>query len=91
MNYDRTSRCPCKNGPVCHDCHYCLGCSCRCHTWFTLRSRLFEKKAEVDVLERVKKIAAKSTEEDLYLDDDRFMSERMEAARKLWGYDEVVA
>lgn len=41
MKGDRVSRCPCKNGPVCGHCNFCLGCSCRCHTWFTLHSRMF--------------------------------------------------
>jgi len=53
MNYDRGSRCPCRNGPACKICHFCSGCSCRCHTWFTLHYRLFNKDEETALLARV--------------------------------------
>eukprot|EP00934_Nitzschia_sp_Nitz4_P008353 Nitzschia sp. Nitz4//scaffold74_size92883//47486//53507//NITZ4_004826-RA/size92883-augustus-gene-0.13-mRNA-1//-1//CDS//3329557604//8343//frame0 len=72
MRYDRNSRCPCKNGPCCHDCGYCLGCSCRCHTWFTLNYRFFKKDAEEALLRKVEDMAQKwkeGNDEDEYLDD----------------------
>jgi hypothetical protein len=54
MQYDRASRCPCKNGPVCRHCNYCSGCSCRCHTFFTLNFRFFKREDELKLLHRVK-------------------------------------
>mmetsp|Transcript_1622 Transcript_1622/g.2385 ORF Transcript_1622/g.2385 Transcript_1622/m.2385 type:complete len:1247 (+) Transcript_1622:125-3865(+) len=53
FRYDRTSRCICKNGPACGFCGYCLGCSCRCHSWFTLHNRLFCREEEQALLHRV--------------------------------------
>jgi len=67
MNFDRQSRCPCKKGPVCNHCGYCAGCSCRCHTWFTLHNRFFDKDAEEALLERVQK----QVEVDRKLEDAR--------------------
>lgn len=48
--FDRSSRCPCKNGPVCSFCGYCLGCSCRCHRSFTMHQRLLNTDDEHAVL-----------------------------------------
>ena len=53
--FDRVSRCPCKNGPVCRHCNYCAGCSCRCHTWFSLHFRFLKKGDELQLLHRVKR------------------------------------
>ena len=53
--FDRVSRCPCKNGPVCRHCNYCAGCSCRCHTWFSLHFRFLKKDDELKLLHRVKR------------------------------------
>jgi len=52
--FDRESRCPCKNGPACNFCGYCLGCSCRCHTWFTMRTRLCNAVDEEKLLRSVR-------------------------------------
>lgn len=49
MRYDRSSRCPCKNGPACQNCGYCVGCSCRCHTWFRVHNR-FHEETELEAL-----------------------------------------
>ena len=57
MNYDRQSKCPCKNGPKCDYCSYCLGCSCRCHSWFTVHTRLFPLEQEKKLLKSVKETA----------------------------------
>ncbi|CAB9515529.1 histone chromosomal protein 6 [Seminavis robusta] len=59
MTLDRASRCPCKNGPVCRHCNYCAGCSCRCHTWFTMHHRFFGKEDELMLLHRVKRVVGK--------------------------------
>lgn len=93
MKYDRSSRCPCKNGPSCHDCSYCLGCSCRCHSWFTLSTRLFDKNAELEILRRVESVARSSKEStgggtDIYLDDEDFTTQRLDAAKRNWGHDD---
>ena len=53
MHFDRVSRCPCKNGPACRFCGYCQGCSCRCHTWFTLNCRFHDGDGEKALLEQV--------------------------------------
>ena len=85
MNYDRRSRCPCKKGPVCNHCGYCAGCSCRCHTWFTLHNRFFDKDAEEALLERVQK----QVEVDRKVEDARrYAKERFEMAAK--NYDLIV-
>eukprot|EP00804_Cyclotella_cryptica_P018145 CCRYP_005927-RA/>CCRYP_005927-RA protein AED:0.43 eAED:0.43 QI:0/0/0/1/0/0/2/0/106 len=39
VNFQRQSRCPCKNGPQCDACSFCIGCSCTCHQQFTLHYR----------------------------------------------------
>jgi hypothetical protein len=57
MGQDRTSHCPCKNGPKCDFCGYCLGCSCRCHTYFTVHTRLCLVEQELEVLKHVKERA----------------------------------
>ena len=57
MNYDRQSKCPCKNGPKCDYCGYCLGCSCRCHSWFTVHTRLFPLAQEEKLLRTVEETA----------------------------------
>lgn len=60
-NFNRQSRCPCKNGPACNYCGFCLGCSCRCHTWFTMRTRLCSAADEEQLLQTVKDTAAVKT------------------------------
>ena len=47
---DNQKRCPCKNGPQCTICHFCLGCSCRCHRSFTMHQRLLNSHDEHEVL-----------------------------------------
>jgi len=59
--FNRQSRCPCKNGPACNYCGFCLGCSCRCHTWFTMRTRLCNAADEEKMLQTVKDTAAAKT------------------------------
>ena len=54
FKYDRQSRCPCKNGPACNFCGWCLGCSCRCHSYFTMRTRLCTMSDEERLLQSVK-------------------------------------
>jgi len=50
MVLNRSSRCPCKNGPVCTACTFCSGCSCKCHQSFTLRYRFMHIEDEVSLL-----------------------------------------
>lgn len=57
MSYDRQSKCPCKNGPRCDFCGYCVGCSCRCHSWFTVHTRLFPLEQELQLVKQVKDLA----------------------------------
>jgi len=52
---DRQKRCVCKNGPACLNCSYCQGCSCRCHTWFTLNQRFLNAEEEKELLLQVEK------------------------------------
>lgn len=59
FTFDRASRCPCKNGPVCRHCNFCAGCSCRCHSWFTLYFRFFKKCDELKLLHRVKRLVGR--------------------------------
>ena len=56
MTYDRSSRCPCKNGPVCRQCLFCAGCSCKCHQWFTLHRRFFNVEKENSLVQRVEAV-----------------------------------
>lgn len=96
MKYNRASRCPCKNGPACKECGYCLGCSCRCHTQFTLNFRLFDKNVEQGILERVKAVALKGkqgceNDEARYLYDEEFTARRLDDAKVSWGHhDEFI-
>jgi len=53
MNHDRKGGCPCKNGPKCKVCTYCLGCSCRCHKSFTMHLRFMSIEDEETLLQRV--------------------------------------
>ena len=57
LRFNRQSRCVCKNGPQCKDCGFCLGCSCRCHTYFTVRTRLCSAANEEKLLQTVKDTA----------------------------------
>jgi len=50
MNFTRHSRCPCKNGPACTYCSYCIGCSCTCHQMFTLHYRFMTMEEELELL-----------------------------------------
>ncbi len=91
MRFDRCSRCPCKNGPACKDCSFCLGCSCKCHTQFTLNFRLFDKNVEKGILDRVKAVAQAGKDdpekiEDRYLDDEGFTNQRLDDAKVAWGH-----
>ena len=52
----RQSRCPCKRGPVCRNCSYCSGCSCKCHQWFTLHHRFFSAEDEEALVGRVEAV-----------------------------------
>jgi hypothetical protein len=93
MKFDRTSRCICKNGPVCHDCSYCLGCSCRCHSWFTLNFRLFDKDAEQEILQRVESVARTWKDSpdgfaDRHLDEEELTTQRLDEAKRKWGHDD---
>lgn len=96
MKYDRVSRCPCRNGPCCKECYYCLGCSCRCHTQFTLNFRLFDKETERAILERVEAVAKSGEEpldeiEERYLTDQAFTTRRLDDAKIAWGHaDEYI-
>lgn len=73
--FDRISRCPCKNGPACNFCGYCLGCSCRCHTWFTMRMRLCNMTDEERLLSTVKATACNMTDEERLLNTLREATE----------------
>ena len=53
FTHDRTSHCPCRNGPACKNCSFCCGCSCKCHQWFTLNHRFFSIEDEESLLKRV--------------------------------------
>lgn len=50
MSQQRRSHCPCKNGPQCHTCLYCIGCSCTCHQQFTLNYRFMPVEEECELL-----------------------------------------
>jgi hypothetical protein len=50
MSQQRRSRCPCKNGPQCDTCLYCIGCSCTCHQQFTLNYRFMPVEEECELL-----------------------------------------
>lgn len=56
MKFNRESRCPCKNGPICQQCKYCAGCSCKCHQWFTLHRRFFNNEDENALVRRVEAV-----------------------------------
>lgn len=84
MNFDRASRCPCKNGPTCKFCHYCSGCSCRCHTWFTLHSRLFDPRKGEALLKKVEAtVNSTNCEPNKYLDNPEYVEQRLEVAERL--------
>jgi hypothetical protein len=85
FTYDRSSRCPCKNGPVCRFCNYCSGCSCRCHSWFTLHSRLFGSGEGEELLNRVETaVSSANCEPNKYLDDPQHLENRLEVAERLF-------
>lgn len=89
MPSDRAKRCPCKNGPVCGECGYCLGCSCRCHSWFTLNCRFFGDEVEKQILTRVEGlVSAEKFQACKYLDDSDFTAERLSEAKRHWGHDD---
>lgn len=50
VNFQRQSRCPCKNGPQCDTCLFCVGCSCTCHQQFTLHYRFMLPQEEHELL-----------------------------------------
>lgn len=52
----RASRCPCKNGPVCKNCGFCAGCSCKCHRAFTLHHRFMKVDEETNLFAKVENI-----------------------------------
>jgi len=56
MIFERSSRCPCKNGPTCTTCHFCLGCSCKCHQEFSLNFRFMRMNEEKVLLNSIKGI-----------------------------------
>lgn len=64
MTRNEASKCPCKNGPACKDCGFCVGCSCKCHQRFTLYSRFFKKEEVDSLLERVERIAYDDNEKE---------------------------
>jgi len=85
MTMDRTNRCPCKNGPACKTCNYCLGCSCRCHTWFTLHYRLFNKEEEKALLDKVEAVAEAESVSDASFNKyfgSAFIEERLSVASR---------
>ena len=84
MLQDRASRCPCKNGPCCEFCGYCSGCSCRCHTWFTLHCRFFNEEESEVLLDRVERAAhSGDSKPNKYLDDSSYLSRRLELATSM--------
>ncbi len=54
--FERKSHCPCKNGPCCKTCDYCLGCSCRCHKHFSVNFRFMTIEEEILLLKRIEDI-----------------------------------
>eukprot|EP00804_Cyclotella_cryptica_P029728 CCRYP_015212-RG/>CCRYP_015212-RG protein AED:0.20 eAED:0.20 QI:1000/1/1/1/0.5/0.2/5/129/307 len=52
VNFQRQSRCPCKNGPQCDTCSFCVGCSCTCHQQFTLHYRFMLPEEELEILRK---------------------------------------
>jgi len=50
MTLQRTSRCPCRNGPQCQECNYCMGCSCTCHQEFSINFRFMSIHDEKSLL-----------------------------------------
>jgi len=81
--FDRQKKCPCKNGPACGFCSFCLGCSCRCHTWFTVNTRLFPLKEEEKLFDKVKNLAEGSTQTD---DEKTILEERVGMAQNRLQY-----
>ena len=53
MTQLRRTHCPCKNGPRCDTCFYCIGCSCTCHQQFTLQYRFMPVEEECELLKEV--------------------------------------
>jgi len=49
----RHPTCQCERLPRCLNCQKCTGCSCTCHTQFTLNFRFMGLEEEVDLLQRV--------------------------------------
>mmetsp|Transcript_36274 Transcript_36274/g.87847 ORF Transcript_36274/g.87847 Transcript_36274/m.87847 type:complete len:288 (+) Transcript_36274:121-984(+) len=84
MKANRTSRCPCKNGPVCAHCNFCLGCSCRCHTWFTLHSRMFGEAEGEALLGGVDAACAPCDDSQQSQKLGDLLAERLEAAAKVY-------
>jgi hypothetical protein len=85
FTYDRCSRCPCKNGRVCKFCNYCSGCCCRCHSWFTLHSRLFGSGEGRELLNRVETaVSSANCEPNKTLDDPQYLENRLEVAERLF-------
>ena len=92
LKFDRSIRCPCKNGPCCKYCNFCGGCSCRCHTWFTLHSRFFSKADELALLQRVENAVATYKDDgsdsnvhfNRYLNDPSFSEDRFARAAKIY-------
>ena len=76
-NYDRKDRCPCKNGPACKTCSYCAGCSCRCHTWFTLHFRFFTKEDLQALLQKIRNMVS-GGDPNKFLDEYKFTRERLD-------------
>lgn len=81
MQFDRQSHCPCKNGPKCDNCSYCLGCSCRCHSWFTLHTRFFAEDQEKQLLRRIEKIANSSAGEGVDNERRSLVLDRLKHAK----------
>ena len=54
--FERSRRCPCKNGRVCIHCEYCTGCSCKCHQRFTLHYRFMRVEKELRLLQQAESV-----------------------------------
>ena len=86
MKFDRAGRCPCKNGPKCDYCEYCVGCSCKCHERFTVMTRFYGPEAMKSLERRVENVAYEANDDEKEVSDglsrDKTVASRLAAATK---------
>lgn len=86
MKFDRAGRCPCKNGPKCDYCEYCVGCSCKCHERFTVMTRFYGPEDMKSLERRVENVAYEANDDEKEASDglsrDKTVASRLAAAMK---------